>query len=182
MNPADDNSQGDNSSDDAHPVFILGATGFIGRALTTELLERGYWVHALARPDSAGKLPDGCVPVICDALAAHSFAAYIPAGATLVHLIGTPHPAPWKVKQFQSVDLASVDALLHAARIAHAAHDLGTCWDRDGAGPCCCHHCIGCCGASRRHDHKRCVSNRCRCMRCARQLRTRLRIRLPGSR
>lgn len=106
----------------AQPVFILGATGFIGRALTGLLLERGYWVHALARPDSAGRLPDGCVPVIGDALAARSFAAQIPAGATLVHLIGTPHPAPWKARQFQSVDLASVDALLQAARIAHAAH------------------------------------------------------------
>lgn len=109
-------------SDPTHTVFIVGATGFIGRALTAALLQRGHRVYALARPDSASRLENGCMPVFGDALAASSFARHIPAGATLVYLIGTPHPAPWKAEQFRRIDLASVIAMVQAARTARACH------------------------------------------------------------
>jgi thioester reductase-like protein len=47
---ADLNSSGTTSA------FVTGATGFIGRHLVARLVERGTKVHALARPQSVGKL------------------------------------------------------------------------------------------------------------------------------
>jgi uncharacterized protein YbjT (DUF2867 family) len=43
----------------AKQIFITGATGFIGSALTAELLRRGHYVSALTRPGSENKLPRG---------------------------------------------------------------------------------------------------------------------------
>lgn len=105
-----------------NPVFITGGTGYVGRPLIAALLERGHSVHALVRPASAGKLPSGAHAVIGDALDAHTFAPAIPAAATFVHLIGTPHPNPSKAGEFLRVDLASIHAAVAAARQAAVDH------------------------------------------------------------
>ena len=104
------------------PVFVTGGTGFIGRALIDALRERGYMVHALVRPGSETKLPSRALPVIGDALDASTFASAIPRGATLVHLVGTPHPSPAKAAEFRRVDLASIRATTAAAQRAGARH------------------------------------------------------------
>lgn len=48
-------------------VFVTGATGFIGQRLVAALLEQGYVVRAMVRPDTKSdtRLPEGCeqVPV-----------------------------------------------------------------------------------------------------------------------
>jgi len=48
-------------------VFITGATGFIGQRLVSELLENGYRVRAMVRPEKSTdkRIPQGCeqVPV-----------------------------------------------------------------------------------------------------------------------
>lgn len=105
-----------------HPVFVTGGTGYLGRALTEALLAREYDVFALARPQSIGKLPGGVTPVAGDALDASTFAHAIPRGATVVHLVGTPHPNPSKGAEFERVDLASIRATTIAAREAGAGH------------------------------------------------------------
>jgi uncharacterized protein YbjT (DUF2867 family) len=104
-----------------NPVFVTGATGYIGRPLVSALIERGYSVHALVRATSKG-LPGAALPVTGNALDARTFAPAIPASATLVHLIGTPHPSPAKAAQFQSVDLASIQAATDAAQRAGVRH------------------------------------------------------------
>ncbi len=78
-------------------------------------------MHALARAGSAARLPAGVTAVIGDALDAASFAEAIPARATLVHLVGTPHPNPSKAAEFEHVDLASIRAATRAAESARAA-------------------------------------------------------------
>ena len=91
-------------------VFVTGGTGYIGRPLIEALHARGNEVHALVRRDSIARLPVGARAVVGDALDAASFASAIPAGAAVVHLVGTPHPSPAKAAQFRGVDLASIRA------------------------------------------------------------------------
>jgi uncharacterized protein YbjT (DUF2867 family) len=103
-------------------VFVTGGTGYLGRRLLPALVARGHRVVALARPGSERRLPPGCEAVLGNALDAASFVARLPACDTLVHLVGTSHPAPWKARQFREVDLASVAAALAAAEAASVRH------------------------------------------------------------
>ena len=103
-------------------VFVTGGTGYMGRALIAQLLTRRHAVHALARSGSERRLPDGAVTVTGDALDGKSFASAIPPGATMVHLVGTPHPNPAKAAEFERVDLGSIRAATIAAHSARAAH------------------------------------------------------------
>lgn len=102
-------------------VLITGATGYLGRSLSQQLVARGHRVLALARPESEHKLVAG-EPILADIFVPQSYADAIPAGATVVHLVGTAHPHPRKVRQFVEVDLASVRALLEAAARARVRH------------------------------------------------------------
>jgi uncharacterized protein YbjT (DUF2867 family) len=104
------------------PVFITGGTGYIGRPLIEALIKKQYRVHALVRPGSEQKLPAGAVPVVGNALDDTSFAGAIPPGATVVHLVGTPHPNPAKAAEFRRVDLGSIKATVAAARQAAVRH------------------------------------------------------------
>jgi len=104
------------------PVFVTGGTGYLGRPLVAALLARGRDVHALVRPGSEARLPTGARRIVGDALDETTFASAIPAGATIVHLVGTPHPNPSKAAEFQRVDLGSIRATTAAARHARARH------------------------------------------------------------
>jgi len=104
------------------PVFVTGGTGYLGRPLIGALLARGCDVHALVRAGSEARLPPGAKPIVGDALDWTTFASAIPAGATVVHLVGTPHPNPSKAAEFQRVDLGSIRATSTAARHAGARH------------------------------------------------------------
>ncbi len=96
-------------------IFITGATGFIGSALTAELLRRGHHVSALTRPGSENKLPAGCRVIHGDALNASSYASQIAPADTFVHLIGVSHPSPSKGGEFRAIDLQSIRQAVPAA-------------------------------------------------------------------
>jgi nucleoside-diphosphate-sugar epimerase len=99
-------------------VFISGGTGYIGTRLIRQLLGRRHAVAALARPNSAGKLPSGAKAIIGDALNAPTFSLGVTDCETFVHMIGVAHPSPAKAAEFRSIDLVSVKASVAAAREA----------------------------------------------------------------
>ena len=94
----------------AMTVFLTGGTGYLGRALIPELLQRGHRVRALVRPGSESKLLPGC-----EIIPANPLEPYTAAADAFVHLIGVSRPAPWKAGQFRAVDLASVRNAVAAA-------------------------------------------------------------------
>ncbi len=104
------------------PVFVTGGTGYIGRPLIVALAAEKYPVYALVRKGSEAKLPAAAISVVGDALDDATYAHAIPSGATLVHLVGTPHPNPAKAAEFRRVDLASIRAAAAAAQRAGVRH------------------------------------------------------------
>jgi uncharacterized protein YbjT (DUF2867 family) len=102
-------------------VLITGATGYMGRPLAERLASRGHRVRSLARRASLARAVAGTA-IEGDALDPSSIAATLVPGATLVHLVGTPHPSPAKAASFPSIDLASIRASVEAASTACAAH------------------------------------------------------------
>ena len=103
-------------------VFVTGATGHMGRALIPVLNARGHDVTALVRPGSESKAPDGCSVLPGNPLDPVSFTTRMPDCDTLVHLVGTAHPSPWKGQQFRDIDQASLNASVTAARIRGIPH------------------------------------------------------------
>ncbi len=101
-------------------IFVSGGTGYIGQAVIPRLVERGHAVTALARVSSEARVPSVATVVIGDALDAGSFSC--DGCDTFVHLVGTPHPAPWKGAQFRSVDLVALRASVVAAVRAGVRH------------------------------------------------------------
>lgn len=109
---------------DAQPrrVFVTGGTGYVGRPLITQLLERGHEIRALVRPGSEQKLPAGCQAISGDALEGKSYASKITPAETFVQLVGVAHPSPSKAAEFRRVDLASGRSAVEAAREAGVQH------------------------------------------------------------
>lgn len=99
-------------------VFITGATGYIGKRLTKQLLQRGHRVIALVRKGSEHKVDKGAGIVIADPFDPGSFQSSIPKSAVFVQLLGVPRPSPKKAKQFTEIDLRSVKASADAATVA----------------------------------------------------------------
>lgn len=103
-------------------VFLTGATGYIGRHLTRELLRRGHTVRALVRPSSIGNVEKGAEAILGDALDAGSYAHLVAPSDTFVHLVGVAHPSPAKAAAFRSIDLVSIRESVAAARDSSIRH------------------------------------------------------------
>src|SRR5438105_813271 len=103
-------------------VVITGGTGYLGRPLIERLVQQGLDVRAVARPESIRKLPSGCVPVPGNVLDSSTYRDHISRGSTFLHLVGVPHPAPWKAEAFRAIDLVSLRESVTAATRAGVAH------------------------------------------------------------
>jgi nucleoside-diphosphate-sugar epimerase len=93
-------------------VVVVGGMGYLGRPLIERLCADGFRVASVARPSSATKVPTGCRVILGDALDSRSYLDHVPPGSTFVHLVGVPHPAPWKAAEFRSIDLVSLEQSL----------------------------------------------------------------------
>ena len=105
-----------------HRVFVTGATGYLGSNLIPLLLERGHHITALARQESARKVPAGCEVIVGNPLDAGSFTESLRGADTLVQLVGVPKPAPWKTHLFRTIDGPSALAAVQAAKAACVQH------------------------------------------------------------
>jgi uncharacterized protein YbjT (DUF2867 family) len=103
-------------------VFITGATGFMGRNLSAELLRRGSKVRGMVRAGSETRVTPGCEAVSGDPLDASTYGKSLAGCDTLVHLVGVSHPSPAKAAQFRSIDLVSAKAAVEAASAAGIRH------------------------------------------------------------
>lgn len=102
-------------------VIVAGGTGYLGRPLIEKLCADGFRVTTIARPRSVAKIPTCCGVITGDALDSRTYQDQVPAGSTFVHLVGVPHPAPWKGAQFRSIDLVSLEQSVAAAKRAAVA-------------------------------------------------------------
>lgn len=102
-------------------VLVTGGTGYVGRPLVEALVARGHRVRVLCRPGSVSRVPEGAAALDGDALDPSSVARALLRGATLVHLVGTPHPSPAKAAEFERIDLVSILASVEAARRSGAS-------------------------------------------------------------
>ncbi len=105
-----------------HRIFVTGGTGYVGRPLIAELVQREHEVRALVRPGSEKKLPNGCQAISGDALDGKSYAARIAPADTFLQLVGVAHPSPAKAAEFRRIDLASGESAIEAARGAGVKH------------------------------------------------------------
>jgi uncharacterized protein YbjT (DUF2867 family) len=103
-------------------VFITGASGFMGRRLSAELIRRGHTVRGLVRHGSESRLAPGCEGVTGDALDSVSYRDMVKGCSALVHLVGVSHPSPAKAAQFRSIDLASAREAIAAGVYAGIRH------------------------------------------------------------
>lgn len=97
-------------------VFIAGASGFMGRQLSAELVRRGHTVTGLVRPGAEKRLAGGCSAVTGDPLDASTYRRSLAGHDCFVHLVGVSHPSPAKAAEFRSIDLASAKQSVSAAR------------------------------------------------------------------
>jgi uncharacterized protein YbjT (DUF2867 family) len=103
-------------------VFIAGATGYLGRALTLALLARGHSVRALVRRGSESKAPPGCEIVVASPFDRGTFVSKIAPADTFVQLVGVAHPSPSKAKEFVEIDVKSARESIAAAKAAAIPH------------------------------------------------------------
>jgi uncharacterized protein YbjT (DUF2867 family) len=103
-------------------VFVSGGTGYLGRAVTAELLARGHSVCSIVRAGSENKLAPGCTPLEANALDARSFSGRMPASDVFVHLTGVAHPSPAKAAQFRQIDQVSLQQSVLAAKANSVPH------------------------------------------------------------
>ena len=103
-------------------IFITGGTGYIGSRIIPLLLQKGYNIKALTRPDSSNKIPTECEIIRGDALDSDTYKDFVKPSKIFIHLIGVSHPKPSKKNLFRSVDLVSVEEANKAAKYAGVGH------------------------------------------------------------
>jgi uncharacterized protein YbjT (DUF2867 family) len=103
-------------------IFVTGASGFMGRRLSEELLRRGHRVRCLVRRGSEQRAAAWSEMIVANPLDGASYAPNVSGCDTFVHLVGVAHPSPAKASEFRSIDLASAKAAVAAAKGAVVGH------------------------------------------------------------
>jgi putative NADH-flavin reductase len=75
-------------------IALIGATGFVGTAVLTELLQRGHTVTALVRDPARAALPSSVTTVVADAYDAASVAAAVSGADAVISAFNPGWTAP----------------------------------------------------------------------------------------
>ena len=101
------------------PVFLTGATGFVGGHVLDALLDAGYPVRALVRGTPHRLRPrPGLTPVVGDLLRPGALTGALDGCRYLVHVAAHYSFAPRDAEQIQRVNVTGTAGLLEAARLA----------------------------------------------------------------
>ncbi|MBV9971735.1 MAG: NAD-dependent epimerase/dehydratase family protein [Candidatus Eremiobacteraeota bacterium] len=98
------------------PVFLTGATGFVGSHILNELIAGGYSVRALARKPLSAQMP--CDVVEGDLRNTGQLARAIDGCRYLIHSAALYSFSPALRKEIHSTNVGGTAGLLEAARIA----------------------------------------------------------------
>ncbi len=101
-------------------VLVTGATGFVGREVVRELLERGHEVRALVRRRAARKLRDGkrVEVFVGDCLAPGTVTPAVAGCDAVIHLVGIIREFPGRGVTFERVHVQATKNLVDAASAA----------------------------------------------------------------
>ena len=101
-------------------VLVTGATGFVGREVVQELLQRGYAVRALVRKGSEKKLRDeqGVEIFPGDCLLPETVAPAVAGCDAVIHLVGIIREFPGRGVTFERVHVQATRNLVDMARAA----------------------------------------------------------------
>lgn len=102
---------------DRAPVFLTGATGFVGGHVLNALLDAGYPVRALVR-GMPERWPDGVTPVVGDLLQPGDLARSMDGCRYVVHVAALYSFAPRDRPTIRKVNVDGCASLLEAARVA----------------------------------------------------------------
>lgn len=107
-------------------VLVTGATGYLGAAVATALVEAGHDVTALRRPGGLAPLPPGCREAAGDLLAPAGLPAALHGAEAVVHLAGFVKRWTRDRTLFDRVNVGGTASLFEAARAAGVRRILYT--------------------------------------------------------
>ncbi len=103
----------------SHTICVTGASGFVGRAIVKELLNRGHSVRALVRDASKGAdvlgRRDDLTMIVGDILDDDSLDALVDGADACIHLVGIIREAPGG-QTFERMHLRATESIVNACQ------------------------------------------------------------------
>lgn len=103
------------------PVFITGATGFIGQRLVSGLLEQGFSVRVMVRPDRSpdDRLPEGCEQVAVNLTDVDKLTGIVTDSSAVIYCAGSVRGR--SIDDFAVANIHGVKAILEALERSNKA-------------------------------------------------------------